>query len=83
VNVLVVQVRDIELLAGSANVAILVEVTFEFTVDGGHETVTTEIEFTVVDKQGMVDVLFNIKKSMIKPGKKLDMKELSSFGNVT
>lgn len=50
VNIFVVKVLNIELLTAGSNVAILIEIAFKVTVDRGHQAITPEVEFTIVNQ---------------------------------
>jgi hypothetical protein len=58
-NEFVTQVVKVKLSTARADVPILVEVTFQSTVDRCDQSVHTEVKFAAVDQQWIVDVLLN------------------------
>ena len=59
VNEFVFYIICVILLTGSANVRIFIEIPLHFPVYASQESVTSEIKFSAVDEQGVVDVLLN------------------------
>lgn len=59
VNEFVFYIICVILLTGSANVRIFIEIPLHLPVYASQKSVTSEIEFSAVDEQGVVDVLLN------------------------
>lgn len=63
-NKLVIQVVDVILLTTSSNVTILIEVTFQMTIDWSQHSITPEVKFSLMYEQRIINVFLNDKSSI-------------------
>ena len=60
-NVLIIEIRNIELFTTCSNEAILIEITLKMSIYWRHKPIASEIEFTILDQERMIYILLNNK----------------------
>lgn len=67
-DVLVAELLQVELLAGSAQVAILVEVSLDVAIDRGHQHEAADVEFASIYEQRVSQILLEHDRSALVEG---------------
>lgn len=65
VNEFVMDILYIEFFARSSNIGIFIEVTFEMSIYTSHKAVAAEVEFSTMNKQGIIDVFLDDKSLIL------------------
>lgn len=55
----VIEFFDIKLLAARADVCILIEKSFQMTVDACHEAIASKVKLPIADQQWMINILLH------------------------